>query len=104
MPVFPGECDRCGGPQYWTEVDGIVWVACQAGCLDAQGDLFGVSPPMIALGPEPEEEMEPLERERVAPPEGGAADETDSSVLVHIGVPLEAVLLHLWEGGWDGPR
>ena len=58
-PGFPGLCVRCGGPQWWTEVDGVVWVACKADCVDDQLDFFEARlPPLIALGERPEDGTE----------------------------------------------
>jgi len=61
-----------------------------------------ITPPLDApelTRPEHKPKMELSEGEGVCPPEGSAADEEEGSILVHVGVPLKAVLLSLWEGG-----
>ncbi len=99
--VFPGECDRCGGPRWWTfDNEDNVWVKCQDDeCIDPQMELPLDSEfhgGVLVLG-------DKLERPRergVPPPEGGDTErESNESVLVHIGVPLKAVLHDLWTGG-----
>ncbi len=106
-----GPCEWCGGPQVWTFIRGDMYVACESGCLPLS--LEGLTPPPVSEGdmgwpewepappPEPEEELEG--GEGVEPPEGGDAEDKNASgrPLIHIGVPLEAVLLNLWEGGPD---
>jgi len=79
--VFPGSCDRCGGPQSWTIYAGEVYVRCQLDCseqLVIEG--FDTLPPD---GEDPgfafAREVEGTKwREGVVSPEGGAAKETDS--------------------------
>ena len=77
MSAPAGPCEWCGGPQHWTTIRGEVYVSCDMGCLPLPMEGFAAAPPD---GDGPEEtpkvaEMEPEERERVAPCEG-AADRT----------------------------
>ncbi len=99
---FPGECVRCGGPQRWTlDSSDQVWVRCEdVECLDDQLVLAGFEDEPDL--PPPDGAVEPLGGERVVPPVGADSDEKERSVLVHIGVPLEAVLRNLWEGSLHG--
>ena len=96
--MFPGECDRCGGPQSWTyDACDEVWVRCQdPECVDDQLVFPGLEDALIIPL---DSVVEPGGEIGVLPPEGGATEESNESVLVHIGVPLEAVLHSLWVGG-----
>ncbi len=98
---MPGSrCDRCGGPTWWTVVRGVGYVACQAECIDVQGDLFGRNPPLIALELVPDEVLRAWElsgAEGVRPPEGGATNESDTIVEQAWGPPQD-FLDTLWEG------
>ena len=78
--MFPGKCERCGGPQLWTfDARGDTWVCCEdPGCVDDQLVL----PSLDCEGPEQTpkmREMEHRERGRVVPLESGAVkvSETD---------------------------
>ena len=96
---FPGPCEWCGGSQVWTTIRGEVYVSCDGGCSPLPG--LGLDPPPDSeefVRSEETPKVEHSKEEGVVPLEGGATDEKDSSVLVHVGVPLQAVLLNLWEG------
>ena len=100
-----GSCERCGGPVWWTEVRGELWVACQAECLEEQGDLFGRNPPIVSLCEDTEEtpkvgKREPLEEEGVVPLEG------EATVMRQEGSsePPAGWLSSMWEGGCHGSR
>ena len=97
MTEFPGECERCGGPQLWSfDHEGDTWVRCQdEDCVPEQLVLPGCDP----WSPEKflEGAMEPEGAAGVVPYEGADATEV-SGDLVHISVPLKAVLLNLWRG------
>ena len=97
--MFPGNCVRCGGPQWWTVThDDVIWIRCQdEACQDDQLVLPLLDSELERTGLNPE--LEPSREGGVVPLEGGATEEKEGSVLTHIGVPLEAVLLNLWEGG-----
>ena len=103
---FPGPCEWCGGTQVWTTIRGEVYVSCDNGCSPLSG--LGLEPPSDSDElRRPEEtpkrsEMEPSTEGGVVPCEGDDADESERSVLIHVGVPLEAVLLNLWEGEIHG--
>ncbi len=94
-----GPCEWCGGPQHWTIISGDVYVSCDLGCQPLPfGDLV---PP-----PDSEELRQPPEVSdgRGTGSAGGgtgppAGRESNTSVLKHIGVPLEAVLRNLFTGG-----
>ena len=95
-----GVCSRCGGPVWWTEVRGEMWVACQAECTDVQGDLFGRNPPIVSLCDEPEETPKARKRELsmeegVVPLEGGATRANERS----ISEPPVGWLSSMWLGG-----
>ena len=96
-----GRCEWCGGPQRWTIIAGEMYTACTMGCAPIPGLGFD-PPPDSELACDVGEgrwQMELSKGGGVLPPEGGDADETERSVLTHIGVPLSAVLLNLWTGG-----
>ena len=97
-----GPCEWCGGPQSWTIVRGEMYTECQGGCLGLF-DEGPDNPPTacdVALWVgEGRDEMEPPDGGRVVPLEGGDTEESNGSVLQHIGVPLKAVLYNLWIGG-----
>ena len=83
----------------WTTIRGEVYVSCDRGCASLPG--LGLDPPPDSeelIRPEETPKMELSKEEGVVPCEGDDADEKDSSILVHVGVPLQAVLLNLWEG------
>jgi len=69
----------------WTYARGAVWVACTAGCREAQADLFGPSPPLYALVERGHDELTEAEAAGgelmveggVGPLEGGATNESD---------------------------
>ncbi len=44
--MFPGKCDRCGGPQWWTfDRRGDTWVTCKdSECVDEQLSLPDCDP------------------------------------------------------------
>ena len=95
-----GLCDLCHGPLVWTMADGEMWTACERDC-SGQGELFGL-PTLYAKGDEfARRHWEPSREEGVAPPEGGAASETDRS-LPGENEPPVGWLSALWQGGWDG--
>ena len=102
---FPGLCEWCGSTQHWTLFgDDVVYVSCDAEC-DPQIELFEgatLRDSEKLIIPERKPKMELPEARRVGTPEGGDVDEDKESVLVQIGVPLEAVLHNLWVGGPDG--
>ncbi len=81
-----------------------MYVSCDGGCLPLALDGLSPPPDSVELEPPPEglSEVEHAFREGVeGTPEGGAADEVTpvSRPLIHVGVPLEAVLRDLWKGG-----
>ncbi len=104
-----GACEWCGGPQHWTIIRGDMYVSCDGGCVPLP--LEGLVPP-----PDCEEVVAPEEKpnstggtsckgEGSKPCEGVDADDCHKSgILIHVGVPLEAVLRSLWEGGPDGAQ
>ena len=95
-----GKCEACGGPQVWTMYLGERFVACARDCSPLLGEVFESPVSSVKRGEElSEAHWEPLGETGVDTPEGGDADEVSGDVLIHIGVPLEAVLLSLWEGG-----
>ena len=93
-----GPCEWCGGPQHWTLFEEEVYASCDSGCLPIPGVDVGAPPGIYEKPDALETEMEHPEESRVSTPESGAADRDIRSVLVHVGVPLEAVLRNLWEG------
>ncbi len=74
MTGFPGDCERCGGPQLWTaDSEGMIWVKCEnPGCLDNQLVLDGFEdePQGCYLESPP---VEPEGRIQVVPLEGSEA-------------------------------
>ena len=100
MSAPAGPCEWCGGPQHWTIIQGEMYVSCDSGCLPLEG--LDIIPPLDApelRAPEEKPNMEHSFREGVCPPEGADANESDRSTLIHVGVPLKAVLRDLWSGG-----
>ena len=78
-----------------------MYVACQADCTEAQVDLFGRDPPLIALCEEPEQtpKSELIRGGGVRPLEG--ADTKTSAALEESGQdPPGPFLDTLWEGSW----
>ena len=78
-----------------------MYVSCDGGCIPLP--LGGLTPPLDAIElirPEHKPKRERSEAGGVETLEGGDADE-DSPSLIHVGVPLEAVLRDLWTGGPD---
>ena len=73
---FPGRCERCGGPQWWTyDGRGDTFIACKAECVGEQLVLpldseWPGGVPKWAV-------MEPPEGEGVVPHEGGDARTSD---------------------------
>ena len=41
MTAPAGPCEWCGGPQYWTFIQGEMYVKCQGGCLGLFADVEG---------------------------------------------------------------
>ncbi len=82
-------------------MQGAMYVSCDSGCLPLP--LVGLAPPILSATSHDYTEETPKgtleQRGGSKPCEGGAAEEGDRSVLIHVGVPLKAVLLSLWEGG-----
>ena len=108
MMYVPGACDRCGVQLLWTlDRAGETWVTCaDPKCLPAQL----VFPFLDSEWPEEMPKagwwipgMEPSERGRVSPPEGGAADEKERSVT-EVEEPPVGWLSSMWLGGPDGER
>ena len=93
-----GRCRVCRGPLVWTMAEGEQWTACDA-CDLRQMEMFEL-PPLYAKGEEFDaRHWEPSRERGVVLPEDGDDDGKECAVLIHVGVPLKAVLLSLWEGG-----
>jgi len=85
----------------WTfDASGDTWVSCKdSTCQPEQMFLPGCDPEDLEFVPGTLDGTLEEQRGRNTC-EGGDADEVcEDSVLVHVGVPLKAVLLSLWEGG-----
>ena len=100
MSSVAGPCEWCGGPQKWTVRNDVMYVRCALGCLGLFDELLPLPDGEGKRGYTGGRGLEPTQQWRGREsPEGGEADVVTRDVLVHIGVPLKAVLRNLWEGG-----